>query len=123
MFNLEMSKLKGDLQMRQTQTYQAGKMAIEQLIRELMTHRQRSREALGSIRSEMRLEVNLERGRLRDAALATALRFQDLMTRVGSETGNSYAALAKLRHDIFYSLTGFMFTSTAALFGFLRLVV
>lgn len=123
MFNLEMSKLKGDLQMQQAQTYQAGKLAIEQLLRELMSNRQRSRETLGTIRSEMRLEVNLERGRQRDAALATSLRFQDLMTRVESETGNSYAALAKLRHDIFYSLTGFMFTSAAALFGFLRLTV
>ncbi len=69
----------------------------------------------------MRLEVNLERGRQRDNAQAITLRYQDLMTRVEAEAGNSWAALAKLRHDIFYSLTGFMFTSCAALFGFLRL--
>ena len=118
-----MNKLKGDLQLRQTQTYQSGKLASEALLRELVNHRQRSREALGAIRSDMRLEINLERGKQRDVALSTALQFQDLMTRVESETGNSYAALAKLRHDIFYSLTGFLFTSVAALFGFLRLTV
>lgn len=116
-----MGKLKGELQIRQTQAHQASKLSLEQLLRELRATRQRSRESLGAIRSEMRLEMSLERGRQRDAALATALNFQDLQTRVDMEAGNSYAALGKLRHDIFYSLTGFFFTSAAALLGYLRL--
>lgn len=94
---------------------------MEKLLGDLRSNRQRSRDTLNAIRSEMRLEVNLERGRQRDAALVAALRFQDLKTRVDAEVGNAHAALAKLRHDIFYSLTGFLFTSVAALFGFLRL--
>ena len=119
--NVELHKLKNELALRQTEAYQSSKHSLEQLLRELRTSRQRSREALGSIRSEMRLEINLERGRQRDSALQAALKFQDLQTKSDAETGNAYAALAKLRHDIFYSLTGFLFTSIAALFGFLRL--
>ena len=120
-YNVELQKLKNELTLRQTETYRLGKHSTDQLLRDLRTSRQRSREALGTIRSEMRLEVNLERGKQRDVALETALKFQDLQTRIDSEVGNAYAALAKLRHDIFYSLTGFLFTSIAALFGFLRL--
>jgi hypothetical protein len=119
--SVELSKLKSELQSRQNQTLQSGKSSMEKLLGDLRTNRQRSRDTLSAIRSEMRLEVNLERGRQRDAALVAALRFQDLKTRVDAEVGNAHAALAKLRHDIFYSLTGFLFTSVAALFGFLRL--
>jgi hypothetical protein len=120
-YNVELQKLKNELTLRQTETFRLGKHATEQLLRDLRTNRQRFHETLGTIRSEMRLEVNLERGKQRDAALETALAFQDLKTRVDAEAGNAYAVLAKLRHDIFYSLTGFLFTSIAALFGFLRL--
>ncbi len=121
LFNVELSKLKGDLHNRHSLTYQSSKQSLETLLRELRSSRQRARETLGAIRSETRLEINLERGRQRDAALATALKFQDLQTQVDAEVGNAHAALAKLRHDIFYSLTGFLFTSIAAYFGFLRL--
>lgn len=116
-----MGKLQTEFQTIQNQVYQSGKQSCEQLLCELVSTRQRTRESLASLRSEIRLEINLERGKQRDAALGTALKYQDLMTQVESETGNAYATLAKLRHDIFYSLTGFMFTSIAAFFGYLRL--
>lgn len=120
-YAIELSKIKNDLQQRQNQSQQQSKQTTAQLLREVRGVRQRTRESLGGIRSELRLEMNLERGKQRDAGLATAIKFQDLNTQVDAAVGDAYAALAKLRHDIFYSLTGFLFTSIAALFGFLRL--
>lgn len=120
-FNIDVAKLKGDLSLRHGNLHQTGKQSMEQLLREMRTQRQKARETLAGIRSEVRLEINLERGKQREAALQTMIKFQDLQTQIDAETGNAYATLAKLRHDIFYSLTGFLFTSIAALFGFLRL--
>jgi len=69
----------------------------------------------------MRLELSLERGRMRDNVLGQSLKLQDLENMVDTEVGNAHATLGKMRHDIFYSLTGFFFTSAAAMLGYLRL--
>jgi hypothetical protein len=122
MCNLELNKLKSDQQIRQSQAFQSSKITLDQLLKDLITNRQRSRETLGSLRSDLRLEINLERTRQRDTVLQAELKFHDLITRIESEVGNSQAILAKLRHDIFYSLTGFLFTSIAAFLGYLRLI-
>lgn len=106
--------------MRQTQAHHSSKLSLEQILRELRANKQRTREALGAIRSEMRLEISLERGRQRDLTLQNVLKFQDLQSKVDGEVGNAAAASGKLRHDIFYSLAGLLFTSTAALLGYLR---
>lgn len=121
-FAIELSKLKSDLHQRASQNQQSRKLVLERQMGELRGAKQRTRESLAGIRSEMRLEMALERSRQRDAAINTLIKFQDLKTSIDKEVGDAYATLAKLRHDIFYSLSGFLFTSIAALFGFLRLM-
>lgn len=118
--NLEMGKIKSESILRQTQAHHSSKLALEQILRELRANKQRTREALGTIRSEMRLEISLERGKQRDLNLQNVLKFQDMQTKVEAEVGNARAASGKLRHDIFYSLAGLLFTSAAALLGYLR---
>lgn len=68
----------------------------------------------------MRLERVLEKGRARDETLDRDFRLQRFRAKVDSEVGNCLASIEKLRHDIFYSLSGFFFTSAAALLGYLR---
>ena len=68
----------------------------------------------------MRLEKVLEKVRARDEALERDFKLQQFRAKVDSEISNSLASIEKLRHDIFYSLSGFFFTSAAALLGYLR---
>lgn len=93
---------------------------LDNLYRELRTGRQKTREGFLSIRSEMRLEKVLEKGRARDEGLDRDFKLQRFKAKVDSEIGNCLASIEKLRHDIFYSLSGFFFTSAAALLGYLR---
>lgn len=65
--------------------------------------------------------MSVEKGRQRDGVLLHTIRFQDLRSKIDTEVANGFAALGKLRHDIFYSMTGFFFTSAAAVLGYLRL--
>ena len=109
------------MQIRQNQQFIQSKANHDQLLRELRTGRQKSRESLGVLKSELRLEMSVEKGRQRDANLMHMLKFQDLTSKIDAASSNGYAALGKLRHDIFYSMTGFFFTSAAALLGYLRL--
>ena len=90
------------------------------IFRELRIGRQKTREGFLGIRSEMRLEKVLEKGRARDEKLERDFRLQRFRAKVDSEVGNCLASIEKLRHDIFYSLSGFFFTSAAALLGYLR---
>lgn len=93
---------------------------LDNLFQELRAGRQKTREGFMSIRSDMRLERVLEKGRARDEALDRDFRLQRFRAKVDSEVGNCLASIEKLRHDIFYSLSGFFFTSAAALLGYLR---
>ena len=117
-----MTKGKNEMQLRQSAELVQAKAALGQLQRDLRSGRQKAREALGQLRSEMRLELSLEKGKQRDATMGQHIRFQDVRARIDSEVANGHVALGKLRHDIFYSMTGFFFTSVAALFGYLRYI-
>lgn len=48
------------------------------------------------------------------------VKLQQFKAKIDNEVGNCMASVEKLRHDIFYSLSGFFFTSAAALLGYLR---
>lgn len=100
--------------------YSQSKMAHDSLFREFIQNIQKSKESLSSLKSESRLEISLEKGRIRDSFLAQFLKFQDLHSKIDTEGSNGNATIGKLRHEIFYSLTGFFFTSVAALLGYLR---
>ena len=117
-----LSKQKNDLQIKQSSELIHAKSALSQLQRELRTGRQRARESLGQLRSELRLELALEKGRQRDAAIGLLLKCEDLRGKIDGQVAEGRVALGKLRHDLFYSMTGFFFTSVAALFGYLRYI-
>lgn len=117
-----LGKQKNDLLIRQNSDLIQAKSALSQLQRELRTGRQKGRESLGQLRSELRLELSLEKGKQKDQAIGQLLKVQDLQGKVDGEVANGRVALGKLRHDLFYSMTGFFFTSVAALFGYLRYI-
>jgi hypothetical protein len=117
-----LSKQKNELQIKQSSELIQAKSALSQLQRELRTGRQRSRESLGQLRSELRLELALEKGKQRDAAIGLLLKCEDLRGKIDGQVAEGRVALGKLRHDLFYSMTGFFFTSVAALFGYLRYI-
>jgi len=117
-----LSKQKSDLQLAQSAELIQAKSALSALQRDLRTGRQRARESLGQMRSEMRLELALEKGKQRDGAVGLLLRCEDLRARIDAQVAEGRVSLGKLRHDLFYSMTGFFFTSVAALFGYLRYI-
>lgn len=117
-----LGKHKNDLQVKQSADLIHAKSALSQLQRELRTGRQRARESLGLLRSELRLELAMEKGRQRDGSIGLLLKCEDLRAKADSQVADGRVALGKLRHDLFYSMTGFFFTSVAALFGYLRYI-
>lgn len=106
--------------MRQSASFHASKTLHDQLLLELRLGRQRARESLGALKSELRLEMSLEKGRQRDSHLAQTIKYQDLQSKIDTETSNGLASVEKLRHEILYSALGVLFTSAAAFFGYLR---
>ena len=103
----------------------ADPLPLESLQRELSVGRQRCREQLAAIGSEMKLELHCERGRQRDALMSLGLKVQDLENRAAVEGSNGLAHLGKLRHEIIYTLYGLFFhlcCGTAGLSPLLQLI-
>ena len=103
---IDLAQLKNDIQQYQKNETLSSLHLLEGLFNDLALNRQKMREKLASLKSEMRLEMSLEKGRMRDSVLSYNLKYQDLYSKIDTEASNGYAATGKLRHDIFYSLTG-----------------
>lgn len=92
--------------------------------RELRLLQHRSREQLSSIRAETLVALASEKVRLREFAAQQSVRHFEFKRRVEQETSAEvFAAVVRTRSDILFSITGFFFAGTAALFGYLRYVV
>lgn len=117
---IQMSQLENKVHNRIQNNLSQSYLGLDQLSREWTLNKQKIREAIVSFKSDIRLEMSLEKGRIRDSFMAQQLKFQDLSARIDTEGSNGHAGLGKLRHDIFYSFVGFIFTSAAAVLGYLR---
>ncbi len=117
---MSLHRIRNDSKVNFTKEIIESNNLLDNLFRELRTGRQKTRESFLGIRSEMRLEKVLEKGRARDECIERDFRLQRFKAKVDNEVGNCFASIEKLRHDIFYSLSGFFFTSAAALLGYLR---
>lgn len=103
---IDLTQLKADVQQSQANEAFSSLLAQEQLSKDLHNGRHRVREKLLSLRSEGRLEMTLEKSRMRDVLLGAELNYQDLYSKIDTETSNGFATTEKLRHELFYSLTG-----------------
>ena len=65
-------------------------------------------------------EKALDRSKYQEEIMDRDVKLHQFKAKIDNEVGNCMAAVEKLRHDIFYSLSGFFFTSAAALLGYLR---
>lgn len=119
---LNLHKIRNEARIASNREVIDSNNALEQLHRDLRAGRQRIREEILTIRSELRLQKVTDRGRAHEEAIERELKLQQFRAKVDGEVGNGLAAVEKLRHDIFYSLSGFFFTSVAALLGYLRFV-
>jgi hypothetical protein len=117
---IDLIQLKNDVQQNQRNEAMSSLLTHEQLMKDLHSGRQKIREKLANLRSEIRFEISMEKGKMRDSMMMNQLKYQDLYSSIDTEVSTGYTTTGKLRHEIFYSLTGFFFTSAAALLGYLR---
>lgn len=113
---------KSDLQAASIKEYIHAKTLHDQIARELIIGKQRCREMLGNTRSELKLEMSLERGRLKDSQAALNMKIQGLAAKYEHEAANCESAVQKMRQETMYTIIGYLFTSMAAFLGFLRLL-
>ena len=117
---MNLHKIRNDARIANNREIIDSNNALEQLHRDLRTGKQRIRESILAIRSELRLQKALDKGKYQEEVMERDVKLQQFKAKIDNEVGSCMAAVEKLRHDIFYSLSGFFFTSAAALLGYLR---
>lgn len=117
-----LQRLQSDLQAASLKDYIHAKTLHDQIGRDLVVGKQRARELLSNTRSELKLEMSLERGRLKDGQAALNMKIQGLAAKYEHEAANCASAVQKMRQETMYSIVGYLLTSMAAFVGFLRLL-
>lgn len=120
--NGNLMKLKSDLQMARIKDYVHSKTLYDQVSRDLFLGKQRCRETLGMIRSEIKLDMSIERGRQKDKQASINMKIQNLSSKFEGEAANCISSIQRIRQETMYTIVGYLFTSVAAFLGFLRLM-
>jgi hypothetical protein len=115
-------KLKNDLQISRIKEYVQSKTLHDQVNRDLLLGRQRCRETLGMIKSEIKLDMSIERGHQKDKQASINMKIQNLSARFESDAASCLSSIQRIRQETMYTIVGYLFTSVAAFLGFLRLM-
>lgn len=120
--NNNLLKLKNELQMARIKDYVKAKTLHDQVTRDLVLGKQRCRELLTMIRSEIKLDMSIERGRQKDSQALLNMKVQNLSARFDGEVSSCLSSIQRIRQETMYTIVGYLFTSVAAFLGFLRLM-
>lgn len=118
----KLQKIQTTFDQQMIRDYLDTKTKQEHMNRDLMLHSQRCRETLATMKSEIKLEMSIERSRQKDSLASLKMKIEALNNKFDSEAANCLAYIQKIRQETMYTIVGYLFTSVAAFLGFLRLM-
>ncbi|GJJ11408.1 hypothetical protein Clacol_005641 [Clathrus columnatus] len=85
---VDFAQLKSELQLMEKNDLAKTKAETERLVADIEKLKQRLREEVAKTQAGVRLDLNLEKGRMRDEASAQELKIREVDTRIESEIAN-----------------------------------
>ena len=84
---MDFAQLRSDLQTHHSTEYQATRVEYERLSSEIAKLNSRLREEIIRAQNSVRLDLNLEKGRIREEASVHELKIKETDTRIETEVG------------------------------------
>jgi len=92
----------------------------DRLLTDIEKLRQRLREEISRTQAGVRLDLNLEKGRIREEASRQELKMKEVDTRIEQEIAGLRAAIQSSKATTLQYLVGFVTGCTALLMAYLR---
>jgi len=121
-FEVDLTSVANEQHMLQQTEYTQLRNDILRLQSDAFKFSQRSKEELGRVQSAFRLDLSLEKGRIRDALADQEVRMVEAQARIDNDISSFETNLEGVKWDLTRTLVP-LFTGTAALFlAWLRLM-
>ncbi|KNZ50374.1 hypothetical protein VP01_4459g1 [Puccinia sorghi] len=120
---VDFAKLKSEIQLVEKQDFALLKSENERLISELEKLKQRLREEITRTQASVRLDLNLEKGRIRDELGVRELKIREVDTRIEGEIGNLRTTMESVKFNILQYVVGTVASGGALLLAYIRIPV
>ncbi|KAI0285945.1 DUF1640-domain-containing protein [Russula aff. rugulosa BPL654] len=117
---VDFAQLKSELQLTEKHDLTMIKAENDRLFTDIEKLRQRLREEVSRTQAGVRLDLNLEKGRIREEASRQELKMKEVDTRIEQEIAGLRAAIQSSKATTLQYLVGFVTGCTALLMAYLR---
>jgi hypothetical protein len=112
--------LKSELQLIEKNDLASLKSDNDRLVADMQKLKQRLREEITRTQAGVRLDLNLEKGRMRDESSGQELKIKEVDTRIEQEIANLRTTIQQSKATTLQYLVGFVTGCSALLMAYLR---
>ncbi|KAI7879858.1 mitochondrion protein [Mucor mucedo] len=121
MYKVDFAQLKSEIQLIEKNDFTVMKNENERLQTQVDKLRQRLREEITRSQANVRLDLNLEKGRVRDEASEQELKMRETDTRIESDIANLRTQMEAIKFQILQYMVGTMTGAGALFLAYLRM--
>ncbi|KAI0791636.1 hypothetical protein BC629DRAFT_1287450 [Irpex lacteus] len=117
---VDFAQLKSELQLTEKNDLAMLKAENDRLVNDIEKLKQRLREEITRTQAGVRLDLNLEKGRMREQSSGQELKIKEVDTRIEQEIANLRTAIQSSKATTLQYLVGFVTGCSALLMAYLR---
>ncbi|KAJ1969420.1 Protein fmp32, mitochondrial [Dimargaris xerosporica] len=121
MYKVDFAQLKSEIQMLEKNDYTVMKSEISKLMGEVEKLRQKLKEEITRCQAGVRLDMNLEKGRIRDESGTQMLKVKETNTKIEAEIANLRTQMETIKFQILQYMIGTITGSAALILAYLRM--
>ncbi|RKP35134.1 hypothetical protein BJ085DRAFT_33717 [Dimargaris cristalligena] len=121
MYKVDFAQLKSEIQMLEKNDYTMMKSDISKLMAEVEKLRQKLKEEITRSQAGVRLDMNLEKGRIRDETGTQMLKVKETNTKIEAEIANLRTQMETIKFQILQYMIGTITGTGALILAYLRM--
>ncbi|GAN10326.1 mitochondrion protein [Mucor ambiguus] len=121
MYKVDFAHLKSEIQLIEKNDFSIMKAENERLQAQVEKLRQRLKEEIVRAQANVRLDLNLEKGRVRDEASGQEIKMKETDTRIESEIAGLRTQMEAIKFQILQYMVGTMTGAGALFLAYLRM--
>nr|CAG8639136.1 1786_t:CDS:2 [Entrophospora candida] len=119
---VDFAQLKSEIQMLEKNDFQILKTDNERIISEVEKLNQKLTESIRHTQANAKLELNLEKGRIRDGASTLELKIKETDSKIDGEIGKLKTQMESIRFQILQYILGTLTGAGALILAYLRML-
>lgn len=120
MYKVDFTALRSEFKMQEKSEFNVLKSETERLATDLERAKQKMREEISKLQAGVRLDMSLEKGKMRDEAIVQEAKSRESDSKIETEVSNIRTQLESVKYDIVRNIIGIMTAAGGLILAYLR---